>query len=68
MWAHIMKAIHESHRHVDRCYELDSAGAFDKPTAEGRAFILERCRVGAQLTMDLWYNAWLRSATMPPHY
>jgi hypothetical protein len=53
---------------VDRCYELDRAGAFDRPTAESRRFILERCRAGAQFTTDLWYSAWLRSATMPKHY
>jgi hypothetical protein len=68
MWAYVLKTIQESHKHVDRCYELDQAEAFDKPTAESRAFILERCRAGAQFTMDLWYNAWLRSAKMPRHY
>jgi hypothetical protein len=68
MWAYILKTIDESHKHVERCYELDKAGAFDMPTAESRAFILERCRAGAQFTMDLWYNAWLRSARMPAHY
>ena len=68
VWAHVLQTIRESHAHVKRCYELDAAGAFDNPTAESRKFILERCRVGAQLTMDLWYTAWLRSAKMPPHY
>jgi hypothetical protein len=68
VWAHVVKALRESHTHVDRCYELDRAGAFDRPTAEGRKFILDRCRVGAQLTMDLWYSAWLRSAKMPKPY
>jgi hypothetical protein len=68
MWAHIRKVIEESHTHIDRCYELDKQGAFDRPTAESRAFLLERCRVGAQFTADMWYNAWLRSAKLPPHY
>jgi hypothetical protein len=68
VWDHVLKTIRESHKHVDRCYELDRAGAFDKPTDESRKFILERCRVGAQFTMDLWYTAWLRSARMPKHY
>jgi hypothetical protein len=68
VWAHVIKTLKESHSHVDRCYELDKTGAFDKPTDESRKFILERCRVGAQLTMDLWYTAWLRSAKMPKHY
>ena len=68
VWAHVIKAIKESHTHIDRCYELDKAGAFDKPTEESRKFILERCRVGTQLTLDLWYSAWLRSEKMPAHY
>jgi hypothetical protein len=68
VWAYVLKFINASHTHVDRCYELDAAAAFDKPTAESRAFIMERCRAGAQLTMDLWYSAWLRSEKMPPHY
>ena len=68
VWAHVLHFIRESHAQVKRCYELDEAGAFDRPTAEGRAFILQRCRAGAQLTMNLWYSAWLRSAKMPPHY
>jgi hypothetical protein len=68
VWAHVLEQVLASHKLVGRCYELDKAGAFDKPTAESRKFILERCRVGAQFTADLWYSAWLRSATMPRHY
>jgi hypothetical protein len=68
VWAHVLERVRESHKLVERCYELDKAGAFDKPTPESRKFILERCRAGAQFTMDLWYSAWLRSAKMPKHY
>jgi hypothetical protein len=68
VWSHVMKTIQESHMHIDRCYELDKGEAFDKPTAESRAFIMERCRVAAQFTMDLWYSAWVRSEKMPAHY
>lgn len=68
VWAYIKQAILESHKHIDRCYELDATGAIDNPTPESREFILARCRAGAQMTMDLWYSAWLRSARMPPHY
>jgi hypothetical protein len=68
MWSYVMQRIQESHTQVGRCYELDAAAAFEKPTAESRAFILERCRIGAQFTMDLWYNAWLRSAKMRAPY
>lgn len=68
MWSHVVKTIKESYTHINRCYELDGAGAFDKPTAESRKLILDRCQVAAQLTMDMWYNAWRRSAKLPPHY
>lgn len=68
VWAYVMQRIQESHGQVARCYELDAAGAIEKPTPESRAFILERCRIGAQFTMDLWYNAWLRSAKMRAPY
>ncbi len=68
VWGHVLKFIEESHTHVSRCYELDAAGAFDKPTDESRAFILARVRAAAQLTLDLWYNAWLRSEKLPAHW
>jgi hypothetical protein len=68
VWAHVKERILESHRLIERCYELDRDGAFDKPTAASRKFILQRCRAGAQFTLDLWYAAWLRSAKMRPHY
>jgi hypothetical protein len=68
VWKHVLERVQESHKLVNRCYDLEVADAFDKPTAESRLFILERCRAGAQFTMDLWYTAWLRSATMPKHW
>jgi hypothetical protein len=63
-WPYVLAALRKSHQCVERCYELDQDSAITKPTTESRTFILERCRAGAQLTMDLWYSAWLRSATM----
>src|SRR5205823_5513161 len=68
VWAYVVQTLKESHTHVNRCYALDKEEAFNRPTPESRKFILERCRVGAQFTMDLWYSAWLRSAKMPKHY
>jgi hypothetical protein len=67
IWDYMVKFINESHTHIDKCYELDVAKAFDNPTDESRAFIMARCRAGAQFTMDIWYNAWLKSAKLPPH-
>jgi hypothetical protein len=68
VWEHVNKFLAESHTHVEKCYEFDAAGAFDKPTAESRAFILARVRAGAQFTLDLWYTAWLRSEKLPGHW
>lgn len=67
-WAHVVEQVNASHKLVEKCYDLDKAGAFDKPTKESRQFILDRCRTGAQFTADLWYSAWLRSAKMPKHW
>ena len=68
VWKHVVQTIQESHQHVNRCYEMDTTGAFDRPTEQSRAFILERCRTGAQFTMDLYYTAWKRSAGLKPPY
>ncbi len=46
VWGRVQQALTDSHARVDRCYELDRAGAFDKSTDEARTFILERCRAG----------------------
>jgi hypothetical protein len=68
VWKHVLTTITESHEHVGLCYELDAAGAFDKPTEKSREFIMKRCRTGAQFTMDLYATAWKRSATFKPPY
>ncbi|MGL4553031.1 MAG: hypothetical protein ACRC33_17825 [Gemmataceae bacterium] len=68
VWKHVLERIDESHKLIGRCYELDAEGAFEKPTKESRAFVLERCQAGAQFTTDLWYAAWLRSEKLPPHW
>lgn len=67
-WTHLQEVILESHHNVERCYEIDLAGGFDKPTEESRAFIVKHTRRGAQFTAEMWYSAWLKSATMPPPY
>ncbi len=67
-WKHVNKFLAESHTHIDACYAFDAAGALDNPTEECRAFVLSRCRAGAQLTLDLWYTAWLRSEKLPAHW
>lgn len=68
VWAHTVKMLEDSHKQVERCYELDAAKAFETPTAESREFVLARCRAGAQFTMNVWYSAWKRSEKLKPHY
>src|SRR5262249_3188548 len=68
IWAYVVQTIQTSHTHVKRCYELDANGEFEKPTEQSWKFIVERCRTATQFTMDLWYNAWLRSEKLPAHY
>jgi hypothetical protein len=68
IWEYVNAFIKESSTHIDKSYELDAAGAFDTPTDASRAFVMARCKAGAQFTLDIWYNAWLRSAKLPAHY
>lgn len=67
-WPKLLEVIQESHHNVERCYEIDLAGGFDKPTEESRAFIIKHTRRATQFTADMWYSAWLKSAKMPPPY
>jgi hypothetical protein len=64
VWEHTLAIILDSYHNVEKCYEIDIAGGFDKPTPESRAFILIHCRRSTRFTADLWYNAWLRSASV----
>lgn len=68
VWRHSLDVIQESFHNVERCYEIDIAGGFDKPSEASRAFIMNHCRRGARFTAELWYNAWLKSATLPAPY
>ncbi len=68
VWEHVNAFLIESHGQVGKCYDLDAKGAMTTPTDESRAFILARCRAGAQLTLDLWYTAWVRSEKLPGHW
>jgi len=62
VWPLITKAITVSNGYVQRCYELDAQGAFDKAPEKGKEFILERARAATKLTLDIWYSAWVNSA------
>ncbi len=68
VWGCTNKFIADSHKHIDKCYEIDAAKGFDMPTDASREFVMQRCRAGAQFTMDIWYAAWVKSAKLPAHY
>ncbi len=61
VWPQVIKAIETSHTFVEKCYELDEQGAFEKEPAKAKEFMLERARAGVKLSMDVWYSAWVNS-------
>ena len=64
----VMDEIRHGHQFVPQTYELDSSGAFEKPTTESRDFVLARCRRGVRFTAELWISAWRKSASLPKPY
>lgn len=64
----VMDEIRHGHQHVSMAYELDESGAFEKPTAVSRNFVLARCRRGVKFTAELWVSAWRKSASLPKPY
>jgi hypothetical protein len=66
--AAIFDHVLESHRQVERLYELEQRVRFDSggSVPDGhRAFAAERLASGAAMLRDLWWNAWLESAQAP---
>ena len=49
-------------------YRLEKAGAFAKPTPEGKAFMTKRLAAGAAELRDMIVDAWRLSATMSVGY
>jgi hypothetical protein len=54
----------ETHRHLERLYELDQIEAFGRGTrgAAHKEFTVQRLAAGANMLRDLWWTAWLASA------
>ena len=44
VWTYVQQRIQESRTFIEKCYQLDAAGAFDNATPESRQFIMGRCR------------------------
>jgi hypothetical protein len=56
--------LRESNRQVENVYVIEKAGGFTgKGSPEAFAFTTGRLAAGSQMLLDLWYTAWLDSAT-----
>ena len=56
----------DSNRLVEKVYELEKAGALNgKGSVETFDFTTHRLAAGAQMLLDLWYTAWMESASNP---
>jgi hypothetical protein len=56
--------LRESNRQVETVYELEKAGGFNgKGSPEAFTFTTRRLAAGSQMLLNLWYTAWLESAT-----
>jgi hypothetical protein len=59
--------IKESNGLVENVYALEKAGGFrEKGSREAFEFTTHRLAAGSQMLLNLWYTAWLESATVPP--
>jgi hypothetical protein len=56
--------LRESNRQVESVYAIEKAGGFTgKGSAEAFDFTTRRLAAGSQMLLDLWYTAWLDSAS-----
>jgi hypothetical protein len=54
----------ESNRQVENVYAIEKAGGLTgKGLPEAFAFTTHRLAAGSQMLVDLWYTAWLDSAS-----
>jgi len=61
--------LRDSQKVVEKSYEIEKACGFEgHGTAEGREFVRHRLAAGSQMLLNLWYTAWMDSATDPEPY
>jgi hypothetical protein len=67
-FAEIMKFLFESHSRVEKLYEMDKAARWDdkNQNPESKRFVAERLAAGSQMLANLWYTAWMNSASARP--
>jgi hypothetical protein len=58
--------LRESNRQVEKVYAIEKAGGFNgKGSPEAFDFTTHRLAAGSQMLLNLWYTAWIESATNP---
>jgi hypothetical protein len=63
-FAQYVDYLKQSNKLVEKVYELDKAHGFvGKGTPEAFDFTTHRLAAGSQMLLDLWYTAWLESAS-----
>ena len=63
--AEVINYLRTSHGKVERLYELDKRAAYNELTTapENKQFAVERLAAGAEMLRDLWWTAWVTSAS-----
>jgi hypothetical protein len=65
-WASILGEVRDSHAHIEELFRLQRDVGFPQSGSarpEAREFAAERLAVGARTLRDLWWSAWLESAS-----
>jgi hypothetical protein len=67
-FADIMKYLFESWGHVPKLYQMEKSARWDanNRNPESKKFVEERLAAGSQMLANLWYTAWLGSASAKP--
>lgn len=67
-FARYVAYLRQSNGLVEKVYAIEKAGGFrEKGSPEAFEFTTHRLAAGSQMLLDLWYTAWLESATaLPP--
>jgi hypothetical protein len=61
--------LRDSHAQLDTVYELDKVKAFEGAgSPEALRFVRQRLAAGTQMLVNLWYTAWMESATPAPEW
>ncbi|MFY9557087.1 MAG: nuclease [Blastocatellia bacterium] len=64
-FADIMKYLIDSYNHVPELYKLDKTARWEagNRNPESKKFVTQRLAAGSQMLANLWYTAWLGSAS-----